>query len=159
MLKLYRFETASNERIEAILNKKIWLSKPSEFNDLNDCRIPALYLPRMYVHTFYELKKIINQIYPEDFDYSHSILPRKIIHSLKKYIENSEENDTLPQALIRESAVMAIRNEITSKTGVCCFLRVKLMSHYCGLIMQINILVSACSTNLMKKLITVVCIL
>lgn len=121
MLKLYRFETASNERIEAILNRKIWLSKPSEFNDLNDCRIPALYLPEMDLHTFHELKKIINQIYPEDFDYSRSILSRKIIHSLKKYIENSEENDTLKQILVGASTVTAIRNEITSKTGVCCF--------------------------------------
>ncbi|MDO6506539.1 DUF2971 domain-containing protein [Colwellia sp. 4_MG-2023] len=119
-MKLYRFEKLEADRCETIINKKLWISSPKEFNDLHDCRLPAIYMPSFTEVYFDKLQSMINISYPENFDYSNSIFYRNLIEDLKNYIKQAK-TPGLKADIRRSYYVSAIREKIINSVGICCF--------------------------------------
>ncbi|OKY28059.1 DUF2971 domain-containing protein [Thalassotalea sp. PP2-459] len=119
-MKLYRFEKLDDERCDTLANNQLWLSSPKMFNDLNDCKIQALYMPPLSDIYLQTLISTINTVYPENFDYKNAVFSKEIIQEIKIYIENCINADAI-QNLERELSVANIRHNILNSVGICCF--------------------------------------
>lgn len=73
-MKLYRFEQADpeNKRINTIRDKKVWMSLPSGFNDLFDCKLPCEYTTKSLFNED-KIKSVANVLYSDHRELSYFI--------------------------------------------------------------------------------------
>lgn len=89
-------------------------------NDLNDCKIQALYMPPLSDTYLQTLISTINTVYPENFDYKNAVFSKKTIQEIKNYITNCKDTEVI-NVLEREFSVTNIRHNIINSVGICCF--------------------------------------
>ncbi len=124
-MKLYRFEKNEDKRLQTIINKSLWISRPQEFNDLSDCELDGIGGPS-YDNDFYmRLKNCIETLYPSE-QHNYFPLPDEILNSLRQFFDHSalpENSSEIPliSELTRNSIVAKVRNYLRKRTGVCCF--------------------------------------
>ncbi|PIQ41326.1 MAG: hypothetical protein COW58_02350 [Thalassolituus sp. CG17_big_fil_post_rev_8_21_14_2_50_53_8] len=73
-MKLYRFEKPEDFRWETIRENKIWMSLPSGFNDLFDCKLPCEYSPNA-LFDVNKIKDVANTLYSNHQKLSYFINP------------------------------------------------------------------------------------
>lgn len=120
-MKLYKFFSFKERNINSIKDKKIWLSAPSRFNDLKECKITALGKIEND-HTgqdFNKIKDCIDTLYSESYCYPNP-LQKKTIDKLKEFIKR-EKPRNLPQILNDKSLTPSINNHVRDQSGVACF--------------------------------------
>lgn len=121
-IKLYRFEKNEKERCETISNKQLWISAPSEFNDLDDCRIRGIFGFQM---SHEEHEKIMNGIklfYPDESKLENEVLSQETLNRLKTLIYLFAHNgNTTENRLYASKAWLEITEEIKTATGIRCF--------------------------------------
>ncbi len=122
-MKLYRFEKNEYDRLQTIINKSLWISRPQEFNDLSDCELDGIDTPSYDSHFYTRLKSCIETLYPSE-QHNYFPLPDEILKSLRQFFDHTTENNSetpLISELTRNFSVTKVRNYLRNRTGVCCF--------------------------------------
>lgn len=120
-MKLYKFFSFKERNINSIKDNKIWLSAPSRFNDLKECKITTLGKME-YDHTSQDFKKIkdcIDTLYSESYCHPNP-LQNETIEKLKEFIKR-EKPRNLSQILKDKSLTPSINNHVRDLSGVACF--------------------------------------
>ncbi|WP_049630792.1 DUF2971 domain-containing protein [Cellvibrio sp. pealriver] len=126
-MKVYRFEKNTEERLQTILDGSIYLSTPESFNDLDDCRIKAIYTPNFDEKSYNQVQACIETLYDnEDSDYFP--LPKEILTISREFLSYGrprEKNikDHLKANFAKASIVRKIRDYLRKTTGICCFFK------------------------------------
>lgn len=112
-MKLYRFEPGCSDRIKTIKESKLWMSKPSGFNDPFDCNPAINYDDNPYNVNHHSDIPALKAVY-EEYDASNSLL---IDDEIKKSIMDwcNKESSSDP-------VIQLIQNKIKN-FGVKCFFR------------------------------------
>jgi hypothetical protein len=119
-MKLYRFEKAEKQRCDAIIDKKIYISAPSKFNDLHDCRI-SFSSVGLSQENYKRIMDGIELFYPNDEIHHDSILTPKLLALLKQVMAQHgpiQAKKFISTCLSSTQAEIKIREEIISTTGV-----------------------------------------
>lgn len=122
-MKLYRFEKAEKQRCDAIIDKKIHISAPSQFNDLHDCRISFSSVGPSQ-ENYKKIMAGIELFYPNDEMHHDSILTPKLLALLKQVMAQHgpiKAKKIINTLLSSTQAEIEVREEIISTTGVCSF--------------------------------------
>lgn len=121
-MKLYRFEKAEKQRCNAIIDKKIYISAPSKFNDLHDCRI-SFSSAGLSQENYIKIMEGIELFYPNEEAHHNSILSPRLLTLLKKVIAPYAIAPKIDFDMTIDStqAEIDVREEIISTTGVCSF--------------------------------------
>lgn len=122
IIKLYRFEKNQKERCDTILNKQLWISAPSEFNDLDDCRMPGMFRVPLTTKEHDKISKGIELFYPDEAKLENEVLSREILQQIKHFIAPyANDGTTLEKIFFSAASISEIRRQIQTTTGVHCF--------------------------------------
>lgn len=123
---LSKFVSNDLDKIKTILDRKIWLSPPEKFNDINDCRLHSVYSDFISADLRRDLINFAGRYgaaTASDQRFLHHIKA-----SLMQILLNSDyphelcNASSLSQSIVRNSAVSEIRKFFRNKIGVSCFL-------------------------------------
>lgn len=121
-MKLYRFEKNIEERWNTILSNKIWISAPSEFNDLDDCKITKIKNPRLTPEKHDLILKGMDLFYPQGSISENVMLSPGTLEDFKFLISPHGLNGQSLRSTVCESyGYVSIREEIRNTTGIHCF--------------------------------------
>lgn len=121
-IKLYRFEKNSPKRRKTILNNELRISAPSEFNDLDDCRMPGMFRVPLTTKEHDKISKGIELFYPDEAKLENEVLSREILQQIKHFIAPyANDGATLEKIFFSAASISEIRKQIQTTTGVHCF--------------------------------------
>lgn len=123
MVKLFRFEKLEKKRIDTLGEKKLWISSPSKFNDLDDCKLRGLYSGVDDANNYQRVLKALDSLYPVSNKYP---LSDRFYQSIKNYIQATVADTAnletrIDSGLRSVGSVASIRNEIKQNVLVSCF--------------------------------------
>lgn len=123
MVKLLRFEKLVEERLNTIEKDQLWISSPSKFNDLDDCKLRGLYSSVDDANNYQRILKALDSLYNESNRYP---LSDRFYQSIKDFIQAAVTDKTnfeirLKSALRESGSTASIRNLIRKNVLVSCF--------------------------------------
>lgn len=119
MVKLFRFEKLQENRINTLSENQLWISSPSKFNDLDDCKLRGLYRGVDDANNYQRVLKALDSLYPESNKYP---LSDGFYRRIKDYIQvEVADTSSFKTRLISAGLVASIRNEIKQNVLVSCF--------------------------------------
>lgn len=122
---LYRFEKFTTKRLDAIRNRKLWASAPSEFNDLDDCRFEMIALEQS-LFQYAELQAVIELLYPDGKAIKQPKLAR-LVERLRQIVINDKfaagviSPKEILELLTKGFAENGVRQLILDTTAITCF--------------------------------------
>jgi len=125
--KLYRYEKLTEDRCETAIEKSLWLSSPTKFNDLYDCRIQ--FKENQIEHDEHlRIMSAIDALYPEGVT-DQTPLTKDLLIDIKNYLisndrastSNNSDDIIIENGIDSSSEEMKIRKSIVDTTGVTCF--------------------------------------
>ena len=83
--KLYRYEKLTENRCKTAIEKRLWLSSPTKFNDLYDCRIQ--FRENQIEHDEHlRIMRAIDVLYPEGVT-DQIPLSKDLLTDIKNYLK------------------------------------------------------------------------
>ncbi len=125
-MKIYRFEKNTATRLNTIKEGNLYISPPKQFNDLNDCKIQAIFTPYYSKKYYSKLQECLDIIYRDN---NHDFpLPDVVLEKLRVFFEKSEVSDKDQMQKIKDTVfsagvVFSLRTYLRERTGLCCFFR------------------------------------
>lgn len=110
MKKIYRYEKFEQKRISTLLEGKIFLSRPSSFNDLKDCNLDGIYYK---THNFDLLKEAVQLL--------HGKRISRVFNAAKKILESFDEEERFLGMFILDSQFHDFLNILRENTFVSSF--------------------------------------
>lgn len=120
-IKLYRFEKNSPKRRKTILKNELRISAPSEFNDLDDCRITGIFRVPLTPEEYGKILEGIELFYPAEANSETELLSKEILQQLKELIILYSNPIGIIEELFIQSIINRIKEQIRTTTGACCF--------------------------------------
>lgn len=124
--KLYRYEKLTENRCKTAIEKSLWLSSPTKFNDLYDCRIQFRENQIEYDEHL-RIMRAIDVLYPGGVT-DQNPLTKDLLTDIKNYLKSfrrpstsSNLDEIIDNEVDSAYAQMKIRKSIVDTTGVTCF--------------------------------------